>query len=99
MPAEIHRREPEDWWYADHVRAAIMVVMPVFFLIFPPICRTPLALAYCVHASLAIIGLVPAVRLLLFAERSRLFKGLALVFTALNGCIFTVSVWNLLGLI
>ncbi|RYD31674.1 MAG: hypothetical protein EOP87_14270 [Verrucomicrobiaceae bacterium] len=81
------------------MRAPITVVMPVFVLIFPPICRTPLALAHCVHACLAIIGLVPAVRLLFFAERRWAFRGTTLVFAALNGCIFTASVWNLLACI
>lgn len=86
----------EEWWYADHVRAVIAVVMPLLVLVFPGHCGTPPALVDCVRASLAIMGLVPAVRLLFFSEVGMACKGLALVGTMLSGCLFAYGVWNLL---
>ncbi|RYD22517.1 MAG: hypothetical protein EOP88_07650 [Verrucomicrobiaceae bacterium] len=43
----------EEWWYMNHLRAVVMVVMPLLVLGVPPQCHTPQALADCVKASLA----------------------------------------------
>lgn len=86
----------EEWWYADHVRAGIMVVMPLLVLTCPRLCGTPPALVDCVRASLAIMGLVPAARLLFFSEVGMACKGVALVGTMVSGCLFAYGVWNLL---
>ncbi len=87
----------EEWWYMNHLRMITMVVMPLLLMAAPALCHTPREKVWCVHAGLAVIGLVPAVRLVLFPDRSTMRKVLAGAFMCLNGWIFVTNAWHLLA--
>lgn len=72
------------------------MVMPLLVLSCPRLCGTPPALVDCVRASLAVMGLVSAVKLLFSGETGPGCKLLALVGTMVSGCLFACGVWNLL---